>query len=559
MTPKEITYDICRHYLEDRNGTLPCDISKFLLGSLRARDIDALASCSSLSDPNIVGLEGWKTLLQVEAFFKKNKSFSDDVRCSQAAKASFERAERICRITNRRLDHYFIKRERLSPDLDKWVLKMELDIEKILGSIEPFREQLPRLVRVTAGATSSKSRRAAQPHLRVSKKAECTPNAAKWLRALVSHWGYGSFKPKLTLANRVELVAKNWKTSRTIACEPEGNVFLQLAFDEFVKRRLRRIGINLSSQDRNRELALEGALSGELATIDLSMASDTLSYNTVAWLLPQPWFRFVDDVRCPCGSGVFKGKYAKFSSMGNGTTFPLETLVFATACRAVGSKRYSVYGDDIIIETELVSDLLRLLRFLGFVVNTEKSHITGPFRESCGANWFGGDDVTPFYVRDIDRRKAVMCHLVNGLMSIGTPSGALWDYAYRLIDEWHLPLVPVNYDSMSGVWVSAHHAYDMKLLRSRIRNRPFVQMFKAYQPATSTIVNDDSRSLFLWHLDASRNPDRQGHIVRSRYTTSSHKYRRKWVHWIAPVTGVSSHRLFWWSEELTSRRKPASQ
>jgi hypothetical protein len=554
MNPNKFTYDICRLYLQDHKATLQPEIFDLLMGKTRQRDIDFLASCSSPFSPYIVGRESWATLLQVEAFFKKNKSFSDASRCSHAAELSFERAERMCRITNRRLDYYFVQRERLSPDLDKWISKMESDIYKLLGPTTPFLDKLPELVRVTAGATSTKSRKHALPHLRISKRVVCTAKSVKYLAALSSFWGYGKIKPRLTSVNRVELVPKNWKTDRTIACEPEGNVFLQLAFDEYLKGRLRRVGIDLSDQSRNQELSRVGSIDGSLATIDLSMASDTLAYNTVAWLLPQPWFEYVDAVRTPSGSGLYQGKYAKFSSMGNGTTFPLETLVFTAACRAVGSSKYSVYGDDIIIETELVDDLTTLLRFFGFVINAEKSHVQGPFRESCGANWFEGVDVTPFYMRDIDRRKAVICHLVNGLISCSKPLGRVWEYLRDICISEELPCVPVNDDSMSGVWVSPHHAYDMKLIRNTKR-KPWEPKFKAYKPKTSTGVNADIRSLFLWHLDASRVKDRTVFLTRSRYTKTEHKYVRKWVHWIAPVTGVPSSHLYWWSEELLSPRK----
>lgn len=554
MNPIEFTYGICRRYLQDRQSTLPSDVFDLLLGKTRQRDLAFLASCSDQFPPNLVSGEAWRTLMQVEAFFKKNKSFSSPDG-EAAALRTFERGERICRITNRRLDHYYIQRARLAPDLDLWVSRMEKDIYRIMGNHVQFLERLPGLVRVTAGATSSRSRRSSVPFMKVSKRPVCTARSVPYLNALSRYWGYGNIRPRLTTTNRVELVPKNWKTDRTIACEPEGNVFLQLAFDEYMKGRLRRVGIDLSNQGRNQELAREGSVSGELATLDLSMASDTLSYNTVAWLLPQHWFSIVSDFRSPCANGKYQGKYAKFSSMGNGTTFPLETLVFTAACRAVGSKRYSVYGDDIIIETELVNDLTKLLRFLGFILNTEKSHTKGPFRESCGANWYQGVDVTPFYVRDIDRRKAVLCHLVNGLISVAEPWGRVWDFLADLTVQERLPLVPVNDDSMSGIWVSAHHAYDMNLFRRGRRAKPFILQFKAYKVKNIQRVNSDSRSLFLWHLGASRNKDRKTHLSSSGYTTSSHKYVRKWVHWIAPVTGVDRSTIFWWSDHVLARRK----
>jgi hypothetical protein len=513
--------------------------------------------------------------MQVEAFFKKNKSFSDEERCRAAAISSFERGEKLCRIANRRLEHYFFKRDRLDPDLEKYMSRMERDLHRILGDHDTFLDKLPGLVRVTAGATSTKSRRESLPHLRVSKRPYANPSASKYLNALSEWFGYGRIKVKETLANRVEFVPKNWKTHRSIACEPEGNVFLQLAFDTYVKRRLRRIGINLSDQSKNQELAREGSVKGNLATIDLSMASDTLSFNAVAWLLPRSWFNYINSIRCTRSRGEVSVEYAKFSSMGNGCTFGLETLVFASACRAVGSKRYSVYGDDIIIETELVEKLKALLQFIGFQLNTDKSFTEGPFRESCGSNWFSGIDITPVYVREIDSRKAMICHLVNSLATIAIPEGDLWKMLLGLTAEYSLPLVPFNENSTSGIWVDIQTARKLKLIRNSIKRQPFTPKFKSYVPVAEPKNEYGMRSLFLWYLDTlgrgqhpaeawsaksslskryldwyQRGNPPAGCVCRSRYTISSHRYRRKWVHWREPVVSVPLH-IHMWSDSLS--------
>jgi hypothetical protein len=86
--------------------------------------------------------------------------------------------------------------------------------------------------------------------------------------------------------------------------------------------------------------------------------------------------------------------------MGNGFCFPLETLLFTVACVAVGAGKpgidFTVYGDDIIVRKQYFEPLLQLLRYMGFTANTDKTFSMGPFRESCGADWFGGVDVRPF-------------------------------------------------------------------------------------------------------------------------------------------------------------------
>jgi hypothetical protein len=516
--------------------------------------------------------------MQIESFFKKNDVFTDSIVAKEAALATFERGERICRIANKRLDYYYTERGRLDPDLSSQMSRMEAYIRDLLGSYEVFLEELPHLIRFTSGATSKGSRRESLPTLKIHKNLGCSTRALPYVTAIAKFFGYGDFlRGDVHDWNRVETVPKNWKTDRTIACEPGGNIPLQLAFDSYCKRKLRKWNIDLSDQSLNQELARRSSLDDSLATIDLSMASDTLSYNTVAWLLPDQWFKYLDDIRSPLGklSGSVS-RYAKFSSMGNGATFALETLVFAAACKAVGSKAFSVYGDDIIIEKELANELIKLLKFLGFSVNLDKSYLSGPFKESCGTNWYEGVDITPFYWRTIDDRKATWCHNINGLVGISVPRGELWKYILQLKEELKLPLVPFNEDSMSGIWISVPMAYRLGL----IRTKHWIQYFKAYKPEGKTRILADSRSLFLTYLDkfVRRGPREslftiQGNLPfllgrkavevgellnyeagteRSRVPILRHRYVRKWVHWQVPVAATPDH-LYWWSEDLVPK------
>jgi len=107
-----------------------------------------------------------------------------------------------------------------------------------------------------------------------------------------------------------------------------------------------------------------------------------------------------------------------FSSMGNGFTFELESLLFyaiskATAfCTGVRGV-ISVYGDDIIVPTALYDDLVWTLGWCGFSVNPEKSFSSGPFRESCGGHYFNGRDITPIYLREPIKRLTDLIRLGN--------------------------------------------------------------------------------------------------------------------------------------------------
>jgi len=211
-------------------------------------------------------------------------------------------------------------------------------------------------------------------------------------------------KARLVDYNKITFVPKTAKTERTIAVEPLLNGYVQKGVDSFMRKRLKRVGINLDDQTRNQKLAREGSLGEEsdpYVTIDLSSASDSVSLELCRYMLPPEWFEFLNSLR----SKRFEldgtlTSYNKFVSMGNGFCFPLETLIFASLCEAAyrGSSQkadYSVYGDDIIVRSSVADRLLSLLRVCGFKVNREKTFLSGPFRESCGADWFEGEDVRP--------------------------------------------------------------------------------------------------------------------------------------------------------------------
>lgn len=209
---------------------------------------------------------------------------------------------------------------------------------------------------------------------------------------------------ELTTCNKVSFVPKNAKAHRAIAVEPLLNSYVQKGIDVVLRHKLLKWGIDLRDQTRNQLLARDGSIDGSLSTIDLSSASDSISINLVKMLLPDDWFSLLNETRSP--SYRLDGRrqrYHKFVSMGNGFCFPLETLIFAAAVRACrGAKpddrRYAVYGDDIIVPTSYAPALLDLLRFMGFRPNVDKTFLGGPFRESCGADWYLGQDVRPVYL-----------------------------------------------------------------------------------------------------------------------------------------------------------------
>jgi hypothetical protein len=128
---------------------------------------------------------------------------------------------------------------------------------------------------------------------------------------------------------RVTTVPKSSKTDRVIAIEPTGNIYLQTGVGGFFRRCLKRRGIDLDDQEINQGYAAK-ALELALATLDLKAASDTVSVELVYELLPPDWAFALDALRShwalkPSGERV---RLEKWSSMGNGFTFELETLIF---------------------------------------------------------------------------------------------------------------------------------------------------------------------------------------------------------------------------------------
>lgn len=227
-------------------------------------------------------------------------------------------------------------------------------------------------------------------------------------------------------------VPKKTDIDRVACKEPDLNMFIQKGIGSSFRTALMRIGINLNDQSINRSLAHRGSVTNELATLDLSSASDSVTEGLTALLLPETWYTLLDAVRCHVT--VIDGEEHSnqmFSSMGNGFTFELESLLFYSIARTVAYFRgtpgvVSVYGDDIICPAGMSHELTFVLNYLGFQVNMDKSFYEGPFRESCGGHYWNGLDITPFYIRAPICDLASLIDVTNKLRQwaiLGTPAG----------------------------------------------------------------------------------------------------------------------------------------
>jgi len=341
-------------------------------------------------------------------------------------------------------------------------------IERLLGPVD--LDEIATLASFSHGATMLKARREGQAVFKFSNEnPEVTPACSELAWAFIKRaplWFENVNSFTLVEGNRLTTVAKDFDIDRVIACEPTMNMYVQKGIGQKIKRCLRRVGIDLTDQTVNQILARLGSLSGELATIDLASASDSISIAICRLLLPPAWFELLlmtrsDSGILPSGEVIH---YNKVSSMGNGFTFELETALFwaiTQACedvvaesRGEDANLCSVYGDDIVCSTQSVSAVITALQTCGFQVNTQKSFYVGPFRESCGKHYYNGIDVSPFFIRGPVKGSLEIIGLANRLrrwtrrgLGLDDPRyGELYPYVVSHLDErWRKPTIPDGY------------------------------------------------------------------------------------------------------------------
>jgi len=234
-------------------------------------------------------------------------------------------------------------------------------------------------------------------------------------------------EPGSEIPVRVITVPKTLKAPRVIAIEPAAMQYAQQSIkaalvdavleDSFLSR-----VIGFDDQDPNRIMASRGSHSGDLATLDLSEASDRVSNQHVRALLDDYPILLGAVESCRSrkadvpGHGVIR--LAKFASMGSALCFPMEAMVFLTVIflgieRELSaplsretivngfSEQVRVFGDDLIVPRDYVLSVVDELHTFGHVVNISKSYWTGRFRESCGREYYDGHDVSIVKVREV--------------------------------------------------------------------------------------------------------------------------------------------------------------
>lgn len=344
-------------------------------------------------------------------FLSKNDSLKTGIDVKERALAKFRLMEEQCRLTNHRFKSYS-DLERSEYALLLFAMRRKIDL--VLGDfdIEEFFDKSswgPGSTTLISGPDVSGARKY-QSETGITRGAYALLGSSLsaaypgWFRE--EHLGDSSIS--VQEGNKIITVPKNSKTDRVIAVEPGLNLYFQKGVGKMIKSRLRRFGVDLTDQSRNQSLAMIGSLDGSLATVDFSSASDSIAWAVVHKLFPERWFTVLNGLRCQRGRlGDDDLNWEKFSSMGNGFTFELESLIFWAAAVAVcdelsiDTSQVSVFGDDVIIPSQAYSRFEEFTGFLGFTVNDQKSFSTGFFRESCGAHYFKGLDVKPIYHKKV--------------------------------------------------------------------------------------------------------------------------------------------------------------
>lgn len=394
-------------------------------------------------------------------FLKKNSQLSSEQR-KERTRDLFLENELKCRETNHRL---------LQSDLmNPWCEHLSLfqsKIASILGSV-PLQFEFGFGPGVSVGCKGDDTQ--AYTKYRVPEPS-VTSAASSFARLYLKGTLWETYlkrdfdqKVKFNIVDTAEIafVPKNFKFDRIIAIEPLLNTYFQKGIGNHIRKRLKKFGVDLRSQSFNQEGAYR-AQADSLATVDFSSASDNIAYQVVLQNLPIDWAHILDTFRTPCVKidGTLT-VLEKFSSMGNGYTFELESMLFFAAAHAVvkkGTGRLDdilVYGDDVILPKDDYPAFVEFTQYLGFSVSSEKSFIDGSFFESCGVDIYDGCNIRPFYLKNelTNWNDIFNCH--NSLFSFSERwkvdlSGTLALIKSYIPESSHL-YVPFPYDG--GFWTS---------------------------------------------------------------------------------------------------------
>lgn len=433
MTRTVLTQDVQDVVLAFMEG-LDCPRALTVAILLRSSEWDQLTSLEA--DPKHYSSPlAYLDAVTATDLLRKYRGFDLDVDPEAAALEKWWWAEKECFRTNRRLDTYLHRGPFGGPTGDPRIASIIDAIRKnvihLIGASPP--ETFPGFF--GPGATVSDTSRLSTIPDKMSSTPTFTPNAlfhlVPWTGTMWASASAGlGRRPSEVRGNIYFTVNKTSRTKRSCAKEPSINGFYQLGLGRIMRKRLLSRGIDLvNGQTVHRRVACAASRSGEFATLDMTSASDCKSTALVELCLPPKWHQALSSLRSPCtrvqGRWV---KLEKFSSMGNGFTFELETVIFTAICMAlvpsptIGENIW-VYGDDIIVPTESACDVMAALKFFGFTPNERKTFSTGPFRESCGGDFFDGVPVRPVHLEEDPDEPQKLISFANSIRRVALNNG----------------------------------------------------------------------------------------------------------------------------------------
>lgn len=374
---------------------------------------------------------------QASAFLKKTPFPGDELSRYEAAVSDFLACEKQNCLTNARLNRFIDEQGPFEPCdgyVIEFVTRWRKEFRRVLG-------KLPKDLSPTfsGGATVSDPAILCTAPDKMTSRPSFYPKTASflpfwaetaWGRAHMTRFGGYMWPTIPTKGNIFFTVPKDGTKDR--GCCKEANVSLgyQLPTGKHIRGRIKSCygyDIKYAKPDHMR-LAMLGSIAGVLCTLDLKSASNSLVYNLVKLLASDDWFAHLDALRAPF-TLINKRWYRleMFSSMGNGFTFELETLVFwslaRTVCEMIGSDPDAVrcFGDDLIAPNEAAPAIIAALKFAGFTTNEQKSFSTGWFRESCGGDYFRGQAVRPYYLDKLPTEPQHWISMHNGIKERFSP------------------------------------------------------------------------------------------------------------------------------------------
>lgn len=365
-------------------------------------------------EPDLAGLGSHDRYIisQCLAFFGKRADIDLDVDRQAAAARKYWEVERDCELTNSCFRAWSQGRFQFRPCVERVLHAAQLKISSVLPAAPRYEDIR---VRFGPGATTQTPKKNASPLVKLGVVPACSTNLERFLPELLEtlphlvEYNQDGYVDVPIHVARMFFVPKNAEIERTAENQPALNGMFQLGLGDWVADALLGVGIDLKDQSANQRAALYGSISNVSATVDLSSASDCNSNLLIDHLWPMDWTELLMQFRSAemlSESGEYR-TLQKISSMGNGFTFPVETLTFwaiAQSCVEITSPhtriRTLVYGDDIVVDRRAWPLLREVLVAVGFKPNMRKTFADGTFRESCGCDYVSGTDVRPCFVKD---------------------------------------------------------------------------------------------------------------------------------------------------------------